>query len=169
MLLYEIQLRNDTAANWTTNNPTLLAGELGFETDTGKFKIGTGLVAWTSLPYGTSKAGGYATHGTRASPVAITAVGGITPAGVQRELQFIQGNCGAVTVTATPPVAAGTSVGQELLLVGCNATNTVTISTTTGLSLNGSIVMGSALAGGGPGGCLYLIWDGTSWNEVSRR
>jgi hypothetical protein len=48
-----IQLRRDTAANWTSTNPTLAAGEMGFETDTGKFKIGTGSTAWTSLLYAT--------------------------------------------------------------------------------------------------------------------
>lgn len=46
-----IQVRRDTAANWTSVNPTLAAGELGFETDTSKFKIGTGSTAWTSLTY----------------------------------------------------------------------------------------------------------------------
>lgn len=45
------QQRRDTAANWTFNNPTLLAGELGYETDTGKWKVGTGSTAWTSLAY----------------------------------------------------------------------------------------------------------------------
>jgi hypothetical protein len=48
-----IQVRRDTAANWTSVNPTLAAGEMGFETDTGKFKIGTGSTAWTSLLYTT--------------------------------------------------------------------------------------------------------------------
>jgi hypothetical protein len=47
----KIQLRRDTAANWTSANPTLSAGELGFETDTGKFKLGTGSTTWTSLGY----------------------------------------------------------------------------------------------------------------------
>lgn len=47
----QIQLRRDTAANWTSANPTLAAGELGFETDTGNFKIGTGSTAWNSLGY----------------------------------------------------------------------------------------------------------------------
>jgi hypothetical protein len=46
-----LQLRQDTAANWTSVNPTLLAGELGRESDTGKIKIGTGSAAWTALAY----------------------------------------------------------------------------------------------------------------------
>ena len=45
------QQRRDTAANWTAANPTLLAGELGYETDTGKWKVGDGSTAWTSLSY----------------------------------------------------------------------------------------------------------------------
>ena len=48
----KIQLRRDTAANWTSANPTLSSGELGYETDTGKFKIGNAAgTAWTSLSY----------------------------------------------------------------------------------------------------------------------
>ncbi|MEE3255089.1 MAG: hypothetical protein VX199_05255 [Chloroflexota bacterium] len=47
----QIQMRRDTASNWTSNNPTLAAGEWGLETDTDKFKIGNGSAAWTSLGY----------------------------------------------------------------------------------------------------------------------
>lgn len=47
-----IQFRRGTAAEWTAANPTLAAGELGFESDTGAFKIGNGSSSWTSLSYG---------------------------------------------------------------------------------------------------------------------
>jgi hypothetical protein len=43
--------RRDTAANWTAENPTLLAGEIGLESDTGYWKVGDGVTAWTSLAY----------------------------------------------------------------------------------------------------------------------
>jgi hypothetical protein len=46
-----LRLRADTAANWTSVNPILLANELGRETDTGKIKIGNGTSTWTSLAY----------------------------------------------------------------------------------------------------------------------
>jgi len=46
-----VQFRRGTAANWTSANTILLAGEVGFETDTLKFKIGDGVTAWTSLAY----------------------------------------------------------------------------------------------------------------------
>ena len=48
----QIQFRNDTAANWTSANPTMSVGEMGIETDTDKFKVGDGATAWTSLAYG---------------------------------------------------------------------------------------------------------------------
>ena len=46
-----IQLRNDTAENWTTKNPLLLKGEMGVEIDTRKIKIGNGTDHWTTLEY----------------------------------------------------------------------------------------------------------------------
>ena len=46
-----MQQRRGTAAQWTAANPTLAAGEIGFETDTNKFKMGNGSSAWTSLAY----------------------------------------------------------------------------------------------------------------------
>jgi hypothetical protein len=47
----QIQVRRGTAAEWTSTNPTLAAGEFGFETDTLKLKCGNGSTAWTSLAY----------------------------------------------------------------------------------------------------------------------
>ena len=44
--------RRDTAANWTSNNPVLEAGQIGYETDTRRFKFGNGSTAWNSLSYG---------------------------------------------------------------------------------------------------------------------
>ena len=46
-----IQNRRDTAANWTAVDPVLANGEMGYETDTGKAKIGDGATAWISLAY----------------------------------------------------------------------------------------------------------------------
>lgn len=46
-----LELRRDTAANWTSANPTLASGEQALETDTLKIKLGDGSTAWTSLAY----------------------------------------------------------------------------------------------------------------------
>ena len=55
-----IQIRRDTAANWTSANPILAQGEMGFELDTQKSKVGDGATALTSL---TDSSSGGATGG----------------------------------------------------------------------------------------------------------
>lgn len=76
-----IQNRRGTEAQWTTANPVLAAGELGYETDTNRFKIGNGSQNWNSLSY---------TSGVQGVQ------GLLGPQGVQGVigLQGIQGNIG---------------------------------------------------------------------------
>jgi hypothetical protein len=50
------QQRRGTAAQWTSANPILSPGEIGFEIDTNKFKIGDGTTRWASLTYFTADA-----------------------------------------------------------------------------------------------------------------
>jgi hypothetical protein len=101
--------------------------------------------------------------GSRASPTAITAVGGISFSGTNySNIAFITGSGGPVTVTASPQIAAATNVGQRLELIGRSGTNTVTLADGTGLSLNGAFVAGADSV-------LSLVWDGTNWVEESRR
>lgn len=50
-MLAQMQVRRDTAANWASNNPTLLAGELGVDTTRHLTKVGDGSTAWNSLPF----------------------------------------------------------------------------------------------------------------------
>ena len=60
-----IQIRRDVTTNWTTNNPILLPGEIGLETDTLKFKIGNGS-RWNdtiSYAFKAGEANGLATLG----------------------------------------------------------------------------------------------------------
>ena len=46
-----IKIRRDTSTNWDSVNPTLAAGEIAFETDTNKIKVGDGSTVWASLDY----------------------------------------------------------------------------------------------------------------------
>ena len=46
-----MQQRRGTSTDWATSNPVLAAGELGFESDSGYFKIGDGVNQWADLPY----------------------------------------------------------------------------------------------------------------------
>lgn len=58
-----IRHRRDTAANWTSVNPVLEDGQVGYETDTGLSKLGDGVTAWNSLAYTAAPAASH-THGT---------------------------------------------------------------------------------------------------------
>lgn len=64
-----IRLRRGTAAQWTSTNPVLAAGEMGVESDTRKFKFGNGTSPWTSLAYGV---GSVATEGITIEWVDVT-------------------------------------------------------------------------------------------------
>jgi hypothetical protein len=46
-----MQQRRGTASQWTTANPILNAGEIGWESDSNKFKIGDGTNTWSNLDY----------------------------------------------------------------------------------------------------------------------
>ena len=46
-----IKVRRATAAQWTTANPILADGEMGFEKVSNKLKIGDGATHWDDLPY----------------------------------------------------------------------------------------------------------------------
>jgi len=107
--------------------------------------------------------GGLTASGSRAAPNDIVAGTGIVPtAGLWRQVVFIQGSDGAVTVTATPAITAGTIVGQEMVLVGRSDTSTVGLTNVaSALELNGDITLGA-------GGVLGLMWDGTAWIETYR-
>lgn len=48
----QMKQRLDTKANWATQNPVLLAGELGIVSDDlNLYKIGDGATAWNDLPF----------------------------------------------------------------------------------------------------------------------
>lgn len=49
--LAQIQLRRDTAANWTLADPVLGSAEIGIETDTHLMKLGDGSTLWSVLTY----------------------------------------------------------------------------------------------------------------------
>ncbi len=103
----QFQMRGDTAANWTAENPVLLLRELGFETDTRKFKIGDGTTAWNSLLYvqgydnptfTTLACTGIATlphiHGALAGPVYIHCRNGSASTLAKGTPVYITGNVG---------------------------------------------------------------------------
>jgi hypothetical protein len=86
--------RRGTAAAWTSANPILGAGEIGFETDTRRFKFGNGATAWNSLAYSGE-------------------TGSDTAAQILAKLVTVDGSgsgLDADTVRATTPTATGLSI-----------------------------------------------------------
>jgi hypothetical protein len=143
-----LQNRRDTAANWTTNNPTLAAGEIGYETDTGKLKIGTGSDNWTTL--------GYTQNGTVTSIVAgtgltggtITSTGTVAIATSQSDL-VIKGFEEDVNVVAS---AATGTINLEVetasvwyYTTNATANHTLNIRYSSGVSLNTALAVGDAI------------------------
>jgi hypothetical protein len=127
----QIQVRRDTAANWTSTNPTLTAGEFGFETDTGKFKIGTGSAVWTSLAYSNADASTVTLTGTQTltnktltAPkinLAFNAQTGTTYTLVAADSGKLvtSSNASAVVITIPPSVfAAGEQINVQSIGVG---------------------------------------------------
>jgi hypothetical protein len=125
----------------------------------GNVLVSTGS-GWTS---GTPSGGGaYLIHSSVASPTSIVATSGLAiTATDQRGQWYIQGSGGAVTVTASPQISAGSIIGQELMLDGVSDTNSVTFTNGSGLALNGNAVLGS-------GNVLTLFWNGSVWQEQAR-
>jgi hypothetical protein len=110
----QIQVRRDTAANWNSVNPTLAAGEIGFETDTGKFKIGTGSLTWNSS---TLK---YATDGSKLVGTIVA-----NTLATSRNINGVAFNGSAdITVTAAPTDSTVTDASIQSTLSPSKITGT---------------------------------------------
>ena len=46
-----IKIRRDTALNWSSNNPTLKLGEIGYDMTNKRLKVGDGTTSWNSLSF----------------------------------------------------------------------------------------------------------------------
>jgi hypothetical protein len=134
----QIQLRRGTAAQWTSANPILAAGELGVETDTVKAKIGDGVLTWTALPY---FGGDVSTTATQTLTNKTISVDDNTLSGIAATSFVLSNASGNIDGTASQkaiPTGAviGTSDTQTLTNKTINgSSNTITnVSLTTGVT-----------------------------------
>jgi hypothetical protein len=126
----QIQVRRGTAAQWTSANPTLASGEWGYESDTGKVKIGDGTTAWNSEPYIGAGTVTSITAGTGLSGGTITGSGTIAI------------DSSVVTLTGTQTLTNKTATGliyTQTLLTPSFTTNAYTLV----LSDQGDILLAS--------------------------
>ena len=138
----KIQVRRGTAAQWTSANPVLAAGEWGFETDTKKFKIGDGTTAWNApLSYAVSGANSpFAGTVTLGSNIAGTATSGGASVSTFN---------GSVATTLNLPATIYVDVEGSLEGNAATATTLETARKINGTSFSGSaaIVVGGAIIG----------------------
>jgi len=156
----QIQLRNGTAAQWTSANPTLAVGELGAETDTGKFKIGTGSTAWNSLAYA---AVGTVTSVAQSFTGGIVSVGG-TPISTSGTLALtVVGTSGGIVYfSGSNTWASSAALAANALVVGGGAgAAPATVTTGTGVVTALGVNTGSAGAFVVNGGALGTPSSGT--------
>ena len=151
-----MQQRRGTAAQWVSTNsgagPVLNAGEIGWESDTNKFKIGDGTNAWSSLSYflDITDLGGdlddyiLLTQKDAASGVASLDVNkNLIVPGASIIVEGATANAYETTLTATDPTAARTvTFKDESGTVAYTADITVSASSTNTFS-NKSISLGS--------------------------
>jgi len=145
-----IQLRGDSASNWSTANPILADRELALETDTLRYKIGNGILPWNSLPYGgiTGAAGSSGTSGTAGTSGSAGSSGssgtsgtagtsgtsGIVPTNVYYDMQVAASDETTAITTGTSKVAFYSPIAWTV--TGVTATLTTTGSTNCVFDIN---------------------------------
>ena len=107
-MAFRVQIRRDTTLNWITNDPILLDGEFGYETDTGRYKIGNGVDTWSDLIYSlvgiTGPTGGIGATGSTGATGLTGSIGITGPTGSQG----IQGPTGETGSTGSQGIQGPT-------------------------------------------------------------
>ena len=126
-----IKPRRDTAANWASVNPTLAAGEIGYDSTNKQFKVGTGSTAWTSLPFSTESPDGAQSKADTAESDAISSASAdaTTKVSTHAGLTATHGVSGAIVGTSdTQSLTNKTIDGNSNTLTVLNAQTTATAS-----------------------------------------
>jgi hypothetical protein len=118
----QIQVRRDQSASWSSINPTLAAGEIGFELDTGKFKIGTGSNNWSTLEYATD--GSNMVAGTILDSALSS---GTSSAGASNNI-VKYGNNGSLTAGSGGFITTGTGSFSNISTTGSSIFSNITAS-----------------------------------------
>lgn len=146
----QIQYRRGTAAQWGAANTILASGEPGYETDTGKFKVGNGVTGWNALSYSSGPIGntgvaGNVTVGTTTTltpntPPTVTNSGNgsyaILNFAIPRNNTVTLGTTSTLAPNTPPSVTNGGTAADIILNFAIPRNNTVALGTVTTLSPN---------------------------------
>lgn len=119
-----IQVRRGSAAEWSASGPTLSSGEIGYEVDTGNFKVGDGTTGWNSLGYQLPYYTGLKTSllGATLSVDNATDRVGIGTVAPSKNLDVV----GSVGISTTLDVTGNTTLTGDLAVNGGDITTTST-------------------------------------------
>jgi hypothetical protein len=163
----QIQIRNGTAAQWTSANPVLAAGEVGIETDTRKQKFGDGTTAWNSLAYAGGT--GTVTGVTGTSPVVSS--GGAAPAislaSGYGDTQNPYASKTANFVLAAPNGSANVPSFRALVSADIPTLNQNTTGTAAGLSATLAVASGGTGLTSTPANGALDIGNGTGFTRTT--
>jgi hypothetical protein len=164
----QIQLRRDTAANWTSSAAVLAQGEAGLETDTGKVKFGDGTTAWASLPYFSNSFTVSQITDLTATAAELNALDGITA--TTAELNILDGVTATAAelnvldgITATTTelnyTDGVTSNIQTQLDAKVDETNGAVTTAATNLTVVRNITLSTSAPTGGADGDVWLVYE----------
>ena len=186
----KIQFRRDTAANWTANNPILSEGEMGLETDTGKFKVGNGTDVWSALVHSSGAQGIQGIQGEQGiqgvqgiqGDTGLQGIQGIKGdtgeqgiQGIQGDIgpQGIQGIPGEVTLEGVQTLTNKTLTGYTETVYNLSGTDIAvtngTIQTKTlaaNTTFTESLADGQSVILGITAGAYSVTWPSVTWTKV---
>jgi len=137
----QFQIRRDTSVNWGLTNPTLAQGEMGYETNTYKMKIGNGTSDWNTLVY---------------FPTAALTLDAITDPAVNAAVTTLKIDAYSGTVITLTTTGNSQTLqnptsslsGKSFLVINNDtSSNSITVNT---------IVIA-------PGSAINFVWDGNVW------
>ena len=152
----QIQIRRDTLANWTSTNPILAIGELGYVTDTDAFKVGDGNTVFTTLAYSNVGPTG---------PIGPTGPLGPTgPQGVQG-IQGIQGPLGPTGPTGPTGPQGVQGQGFQIVKTYSSFSALSADSTPSGINSGQFAIIQSTV--NDPYNSRLYLWNGSSYSYVT--